>query len=95
MRHTRFISRRESLDGPLFNVDSFTLKSIWSIIQEIVKDMKERNEIYSGLKKYFKLYKCEDKILCIQYSRYNFYFQVSSSIDFPEAATTVRIATKC
>ena len=93
MRHTKFHSRRESLDGPLFCVDIFALDQIMTHVKHVTLDKKERAEIAQGLKEFFKRNVCNDSLLCVQYKHYNIYFQLASILP-TETATTVRIATR-
>lgn len=93
MRHTKFHSRRESLDGPHFSVELYTTEGIMKHIKQVTTDNKERAEIAYCLKEYFKKNQCYDSFFCIQYKTYNIYFQLASSLP-TETATTVRIATR-
>lgn len=93
MRHTKFHSRRESLDGPLFSVELYTTDEIMNHIKQVTTDNKERAEIAYCLKEYFKTNQCHDALLCIQYKKYNIYFQLASILP-TDTATTVRIATR-
>jgi hypothetical protein len=93
MRHTKFHSRRESLDGPLFSVELYTAEHLNTYIKQVTLDKKERAEIAWGLKEFFKQQTCFDSFLCVQYKTYNIYFQLANSLP-TEAATTVRIATR-
>jgi malonyl CoA-acyl carrier protein transacylase len=93
MRHTKFHSRRESLDGPLFSVEIYSPETIMKHIKHVTQDTKERAEIAHCIKEYFKKHQCVDSFLCIQYKKYNLYFQLTSALP-TETATTVRIATR-
>ena len=93
MRHTKFHSRRESLDGPLFSVDIYEPGKLIAHIKQVTIDKKERAEMAHGIKEYFKNNQCYDSFFCIQYKTYNIYFQLASSLP-SETATTVRIATR-
>lgn len=93
MKHTKFHSRRESLDGPLFCVELYTVDQFMPHIKHVTMDKKERAEIAQGLKDFFKNNICDDSFLCVQYKKYNIYFQLTSSLP-ANTATTVRIATR-